>query len=118
MSSVKANIEDIKRLKELIKDNWSLCNFYDNCESEMMVAQTIHASVTNFESKGEAYSIEGKGIRSRHGNGIVDNGSAYSKLLSDGMFINEERGSVTVIFPTQALIDKLDEYFTRRKSAC
>jgi hypothetical protein len=113
--TTKAKIEDITRLKDKIKDNWSLCNFYGKSEAELIVAQTIHACVTNHKDHGQAFSFEGKGLHTSHGNGLFDNRGAYGSLVKDGMFIVEEWEDRKVIYPTQALINRLDEYFAKKE---
>jgi len=109
-----AEASDVLRLKSLVKDNWSLCNFYGKSEAEMMIAQTIHAAVINFKDHGEPFSFRGHGVFTSHGNGLFNNRQAYASLIKDGMFVEEVRGEQVVIFPTQALINKLDEFFAKK----
>jgi hypothetical protein len=47
-----------------------------------MVAQTIVASVNNLDRCGEPYSIRGDNVFAVHGNGLVDNRSAYAYLAT------------------------------------
>lgn len=112
---MKATIEDIKRLAVLIEDNWSLCELFAGtrraAEAEMMVAQTVHACVTNHAKRGEAFSFRGNGVSSYGGGGLVDNGTAYGMLVGRGYFTEEEHDGKVVIFVTQKLIDHLDAHF-------
>ena len=108
---MKAKIEDIKLMAGKIKHSGHLCNFTGKCESEVMVAQTIHAAVNNYEEHGEAFSV--KDINKGHN----DNYSAYRELVEDQLFIEEKRHRKTVIFPSQLLIDKLKVHFTEQEVA-
>lgn len=101
----KAKIEDIKEMAEKIKHSGSLCNFTGKCESEVMVGQTIHAAVNDFEEHGEAFSVKDL-ERSTY-----DTVRAYDELIKKQLFIEEERDDKALIFPTQLLIDKLKVYF-------
>ena len=111
---IPASIVDIKRHADQIKDNWSLCNFWGNCEAEVMIAQTIHACVLNHAEHGEAFSFKGGNVNSIHNGGLVNNHRAYHQLIDQGMFIEDEFKSRTVIRPTHSLIQRLDEYFSRK----
>lgn len=110
-----ANIEDIKQMKSKIKNGFSLCNFLGNCESEVMVAQTIHACVLNNDKHGEPFSFRGDGVFMV--GGAVNNAKAYNQLLRKSLFVEDERQGKVVIFPTQLLIDKLKIYFTEKDIA-
>lgn len=47
----------LKLVAEKVKSNWDLCNSkWQNCESEVLVAQTIHACAFNLEKHGDAFS--------------------------------------------------------------
>lgn len=105
LSKEKATIEDIDRLKAQIKHPGSLCNFAGKCEKETMVGQTIHACATNYKKHGECFSVH-----AIKGN-MADNAQSYSELVTDGLFIQEDRDGQTVIFPTKKLILKLDAFF-------
>lgn len=115
---MKADIQSIKRIALKVKDNWSLCNFANNCEQEVMVAQTLHAAIINHDKLGEAFSFRGNGVFSTSGNGLVDNKTAYGKLLQKDFFREEERviegEKKVVIFPTVTLIQALDDYFAEK----
>lgn len=107
---------DVLELAELIKDNWSLCEFLGKSEKEFMVAETIHASRINLRAHGEPFSIRSNGVFSVSGGGLFDNAGSYRQLLNDGLFREEERdlterGRVVVIFPTRLLIEKLKQFF-------
>lgn len=105
----KATFADIRRLKNCIKDNWSLCELFDGTpnasEAEYMVAETFHAAVINQENHGEPFSFKSAGVESRSGGGLINNGAAYQMLIDRGYFIEESRDERTVIFMTQRLID-------------
>ena len=103
---MKANPKDINYLLDNKTDQqWHLIGFYNKCEAEVMVAQTIFAANVNYKKHGEAYSIKGN-VYSTSGNT-----EAYNMLVNDGMFVEEKRQGKTVIFPTDALIDKLYKHF-------
>jgi hypothetical protein len=116
MNSIKiAEIEDVLKMKDQIKDNWSLANFYGNCESELMVAQTIHACCLNYEQHGQVFSFKSPNVNAIHNGGLVDNFRGYKMLVDDGMFIEGTFEDRPVIYPTQALIDQLSIYFDKKK---
>ena len=114
----------INRLCDKIPDNWALCEFLDNFEAEMLVAQTLHACQINLEKRGEAFSFRGDGVFSVSGGGLVDNGKAYCRLLDGGYFEESHRqatdvnppddirvsanGQVVVIVMTEKLLKKLE----------
>jgi hypothetical protein len=106
-----ASIEDVRRMKEQIPDNWAICEFTGDVESELMVAQTLHAAVINFDKHGEAYSIRGPGVRSIGPH--VNNARGYQKLLDWKYIVEDERDGKVVIFPTVTLIKALDVHFAR-----
>ncbi len=115
MKTDQQYIDDLRSLKDKIKSNWTLCNLFDGTgrasEKEMMVAQTIHAAVTNLDGKpGEPFSIRGDGCFATHGNGLVDNATAYGYLCSREYFEEEDRKNKVVIFPTRKLLDKLIDF--------
>lgn len=114
---VKAEIKDIQRLAKRIGDSDQLSNLFTGTrragEAEVMVAQTVHASVTNHKKRGEAFSFRGDGVSKFSHGGLVDNGTAYGMLTSREYFMEEERGGKTVIFITQKLVDYLDAFFAR-----
>ncbi len=75
MSQVRTFEDRIREIKAKTPNgNWSLCQFMGVTEREVLVAQTVHASVNNLDGKPkEAYSIRGNGVFSRGRNGLVDN---------------------------------------------
>jgi hypothetical protein len=85
-------------------------------EREVLVGQTIVASVHNLDARGEAYSIRGAGVFSVVGGGLFDNYSAYCYLLKNGYFEEDDRGGRVVIFPTRKLLDALLRFFSLDKS--
>ena len=115
---MKARIEDIKRLRKKIKDNWALCQLFEGhhkaFEAEYMVAETVHACVMNHKEHDEAFSFRGGGIRSTGSGGLVDNRTAYDRLIDQKYFIEGEHDGKVVIFMTQKLVDYLDEFFERK----
>jgi len=120
MNKLLATTEDIVRLAAVIPDNRALCELFDGkcrcaAEAEMMVAQTIHAAKLNAEKHDEPFSFEGYGIRSRSGDGLVDNDTAYSWLLDKGYFVNNQRQGRTVIFPTAKLVTVLDGFLAGKQ---
>lgn len=66
-----------------IRDNWSLCNFTGDCESEMMMAQTLHAGKLNLKDQGSPFSFRGNGCLNGYTaiGGGQDNARGYSKLI-------------------------------------
>lgn len=115
-----ASVEDVNRLAELIKDNWSLCQLFEGhrraCEAETMVAQTIHAARINAKKHGEPFSFKGDGVHGSSGGGLVDNGTAYAWLVGEEFFVESGHAKLgrEVIFPTKKLIDRLDAFLARK----
>jgi hypothetical protein len=109
-----AEITDVLKMSSLIKDNWSLSNFWGNCEAEMMVAQTIHACCLNYKEHGQIFSFKGANVNSIHNGGLINNARGYNQLVDGGMFIEGTFNEKPVIYPTQALLDKLLDYFTKK----
>jgi len=68
MTQQRARISDLLRLKEHIKDSWSLANYLGKCEAEVMVAQTIHAACTNYDEHGLPFSFRDNNVFARGGN--------------------------------------------------
>jgi hypothetical protein len=105
----------------------SLCNFYGNCEAEVMVSQTIIAACKHLEQYGEPFSFRSPRVFSASRMGVIDNGSAYRCLVEDRMFdekirhqtafrelpegVTEPNGEVTIIFPTPMLLQRLATHF-------
>ena len=114
-----ATIDDVNRLADKIEDDWTLCELFKGRrrakEGEYMVAQTIHAARTNAEKRGKPFSFKGAGVEGRGGGGLVDNGTAYAWLLEDEFFVEDKHEGKTVIYPTQTLINALDEFFAGNK---
>lgn len=108
----RAKIEDIKRLAKKIKDSFSLCNFMGKTEREVLVAQTIHAAVINHKAHGKPFSFN----KIRYSSRMCDNFSAYDWLIERKYFMEDKRQGQKVIFPTQALIDKLNVFFSHTEN--
>jgi len=104
LRKIKATIEDIERLVPLITHSGSLCGFLGKCEKKVMVGQTIHACKNNHLEGLGCFSF--KAIKM-----AADNLRSYSELVNDGLFIEEKHGEKTVIYPTKALIAKLEGFF-------
>ena len=117
---VDAKHEDIERLAERVKGHMPLCQLFEGtpnaCEAETMVAQTLRACAVNLATHGEAYSIRGDGVFSRSGGGLVDNASAYQRLLDMGYFREDTQDGKPAIFVKQALVNLLDGYFADRRA--
>lgn len=110
-----ATIQDIRRLRNIIKGKgWKLWNLFEGFssayEAEMMVVQTISASVVNYDKSKEAFSVRGDRVLNSRGNRV-----AYQMLLDREYFEEGEIDSTPVIFITQLLVDLLDNYFKGRK---
>jgi len=105
----KASIEDLRRLKAKMEDNFALCSFMGKTEKEYMVACTIHAAVNNFDDpeRKEAYSVRGNVFCN------TDNTQSYNFLRERGYFHEEARDDKIVIFVTQKLVDALDAFFDK-----
>lgn len=101
------NIERIKRLAGLIKDNCSLCNFLGKYEKEDLVAGTIHACVTNYEKRGEAFSFKGN----ISDNQLFQSGTYYNALVRDGYFTEGTYEGKATIIPTDKLLTDLEKFF-------
>lgn len=110
-----ASVEDVTRLAEQIKDNWTLCQLFEDhrraTEAEYMVAETIHAARSNAKEHNEPFSFKGDGVESISGGGLCHNLGAYMWLTGEGWFVEDERQGRTVIFPTKKLIARLDTFF-------
>lgn len=107
------SIDDLRSLKTLIKSNWSLCDFMQKCEKEVMVASTIHACVTNYDQHGEIFSRKGNNLRTS--TRLAQNAECYFELLEDGYLVEADWQGETVIQPTQKLIEKLKEFFKEKR---
>jgi hypothetical protein len=118
MDYTAQQLSQLHSISALVSKEPHLCNFMRKCEREVMVSQTIRASVHNLESVGHPCSVRGKGVFSYGGNGLVDNRSAYGWLLSEGYFVEGPKPDEitaegdTVIYATPKLLDALDAYFT------
>jgi hypothetical protein len=80
--------ELLKVVAEKVTSNWSLCNSkWQNCECEVIVAQTIQASAANLENHGDAFSwLNENANRGRQVCG-TDNASALQRLIKDGSLV-------------------------------
>lgn len=105
-------IERLRVLKGKIRDPFSLCGFLDKCEREYLVAETIHAAVTNFDKRGAAFSFLGAGATINHGGG-PQNGTALYFLTSNGYFDEGEFDGEPIVIPTEKLVLALEEFFAR-----
>ena len=80
---MNATIDDVKRLRELIKDDWSLCQLFEGKprakEAEVMGAQTIHAAVINANANGNPFSFKGEGVESVQGGHRASGGWARTQ---------------------------------------
>lgn len=116
-----ATIEDVTRIKAKVKDEWSLCQFFEGrrraLEAERIVLQTIHAAAINFKIQGEPFLFQDDCPHGQGGGFIVANDYAYDWLLSDGFFVEDERDGKVVIFMTKKLIERLDAHFDRTEKA-
>lgn len=116
----KATIEDIRKLAKKIPDPRTLMQLFEGTprasEAEWMVCQTLHACILNHKEHGEAFSIREDSVFGQSGAGLVDNGTAYRKLLERKFFVEEKRGDKTVIIMTQKLVDVLKGHLARKSS--
>jgi len=112
-----ADISDLRRLRKRVPDNWALCEFLGSCEAEMIIAQTIHAACRNYDQCAEAYSIRGPACLSVFGGGLIDNATAYHRLIEGGLLIEARRGGNVVLFPTKKLVERLDCFLSNREPA-
>ena len=120
--------ELLLRLRDLILQKGNLCSFYGNTEAEVLIGQTVIAAAGRADDGGEPFSFLGdNALRGLQRCG-TDNAAAYARLLADEMFQQETRpasalatipdgvtidgdGRVPVVFPTDALLEKLAVYF-------
>lgn len=127
------NLDLLKTLRDRILDSSaSLGHFYDNCEAEEMVGQTIIAACKHVEEYAKEYGGPFS-FKGRIDPG--DNGAAYRRLIDDGMFVESflhrttfgelptgiepnAAGYVTVIFPTPMLLQKLATHFRIVLDSC
>lgn len=109
-----ASVEDVNSLAERI-GNTDLCEFFSGyrqaCEAETMVAQTIRAARINAKEHGEPFAFKGDGVHTRGHGGIVDNATAYARLVAEDFFVEDERQEKPAIFPTKKLAKRLDAFF-------
>jgi len=113
-----AKIEDIKRLCGLIKDNWDLCHFTGQCESEMMVVQTIHGAKINHKKHGECFSFLSANAKTGRRMDGTNNALGLQILFDREFLIQEKRvHGRDVVFPTQALVDALDIHLRQKEAA-
>lgn len=74
----------LKIVAENVESNWDLCGSkWQNCECEVIVAQTIHACVTNLEKCGEAFSWLNENATRGRANCGTNNGAALNRLIAD-----------------------------------
>jgi len=107
----RATIKNIERFVPLIKDSFSLCHFLGKTEKEVLVAQTIHACKLNYEQGRGCFSFLGD----LHDGPHAENTQSYQQLKDDGLFIEGTYDGKPVIFPSLALILKLDAFFASRE---
>lgn len=110
MVATDTYVDRIRAIARRIKDPFTLCMFMGKTEREVMVAQTIHASVVNMDKRGEPYSVRGSNVYANHGNGLVENRQSYAWLLEQDYFIEETRGADVVIFATEKLLGELEKF--------
>lgn len=114
-----AAFDDIKRLAGRIKDNWALCQLFEGTrcasEGEMMVAQTLHASVINHDKHGQAFSFRGAGVRAPRQCDGTNNGFAYQTLLEREYFIESEFEGKPTIVMTDKLVKVLDGFLAKQE---
>lgn len=120
----RAKLEScVLQFAELIKDNFSLCEFLGKTERDILVAQTIHACRTNLDEYGEAFSYKVPLSNSPH----ARYASSYQWCLANVLFREEKRnplivdlpvgvvrhddGQVVVIIPTETLFRRLAAHF-------
>lgn len=115
MKPQKATIEQIKEKAKLIRDNWAICEFTGDIESEVMIVQTLHACVKNHKDHGTAFSIKSPSVERGYTpmGGGIDNARGYRKLIDRGYIIEGGRDGETVIYPTTVLIDALDTHLAK-----
>lgn len=132
----QVGVADLKWLRNSVKDNWALCEFMAHgsraSEAEYMVAQTIHACAINLEKRGLPISFRGDGVFSTGGNGLVNNGFGYWRLIDEGLIEEEvveasrfqplpegiepdSAGKVTVIHMTEKLVERLKAFLSKEK---
>ena len=116
MSVCEAEIQSLAAIVNARQGNL-MGSWLENCEAEVMVAQTIAAANVNLAKRGEAFSIRGPGVLGGRQRCGTNNGSAYRRLCDEGYFREEQRnidGEPTiVIFPTQKLTQALHQHFAK-----
>ena len=109
------NLENrIRAVVKKIKDPWSLCEFMAPfgsraSEKEYIICETVHACVINLKNHGKVFSFD-KCDRGSHGNGLVDNGTAYDFLFKEGFFEHGTFNGKPTIKPTEKLISDLERF--------
>ena len=104
-----AGEQDVLRLADSIKDDWTLAMFMAAHkrakEAEVMIAQTIHACRINHGNGQGLFSFKGSGLNTFSGCGLVDNPTAYATLLRLEYFVEDTHKDCDIIRPTQFLVD-------------
>lgn len=106
-------IEQLRAFKARIVKDSGIWNLFEGVsqafEKEYMLAQTVSASVTNFDQHGEAFSIKGSV------NNSVANSQSYHWLREQGYFEETRRvvdgKNETVIILTDKAISKLTQHY-------
>lgn len=127
--SVKFDETLLLNLGERLATYRQLWNFYDNCEAEALVHQTVSLAAKRLASGGSPFSFRGDNATLPKRRCGTDNASAYTRLVSDGMFREDTvaavgvdvpddvtidgHGNVPVIYPTMLLLTRLAEYFRK-----
>lgn len=93
----------LRALNDRMGSSGSLCGLFGIAESEVIIFQTLRASVANSERHGKAFSFLGKGTTDQSGRGLVDNPKGLQALKDRGWI---EETSVELPCPSDVLVDE------------
>lgn len=125
-----AYITKLARTAKRVPDNWALCEFTGDSESEIMVAQTLQVADNNAKKFGVPASVRHPNVFGRSGAGLVDNAKGYAKLLERGYIEEvevdsrslpfpapkgtEAEGKVVLLFATEVLLNAVKRHTDRK----
>lgn len=85
-----AFLESLTALAKKAKKDSVMYGFAGKAETEVILWQTLHASVSNNEKYGLPFSFAAQGLFSSMGNGIVDNDRGFSRATSLAWLVSQK----------------------------
>ncbi|MFA6416931.1 MAG: hypothetical protein WCW61_01925 [Patescibacteria group bacterium] len=85
------NAELLKKIADILKKNQDslMGSRWQNIEAEVIATQAICSCFYNYKKTGDSFTWANKNVASRDLLSGVDNGSALSRLISEGSVIME-----------------------------